>query len=233
MKNHILLALIILLCGCSQPFSEYYHDKTAEQGLSKFIIDDNIQPEVRQGTSDPEADTVKMLEDNYGLLGYSAFFAPKLDDSQAIEQAKKVKASVVLLYSKHKDTSTGVQPIYLNKGGVIYTSSQADGYNQTASYWVKNKPPVLGIGVKELTPEQRKQSGSNNGMCIAYVIKQSPAFKAQIINGDILINIDNKEINDNQSFKSAQDSKAGKTITILLIRDGKKIVKKVKLNPEP
>ena len=57
--------------------------------------------------------TFKMFENGYALIGYSDFYGRKIDDSQAIEQGKKVKASIVIVYSKFKDTISGATPLIL------------------------------------------------------------------------------------------------------------------------
>ena len=85
----------------------------------------------------------------------------------------------------------------------------------------------------QLTPEQRQKIGSNNGLVITAVVKQSPAYLADILNSNILVKIDNTEVYDKSSFESAIRRNDGKKVSVLLIRDGKEISKEVKLNPRP
>jgi len=52
-----------------------------------------------------------MLENSYVLLGFSSFNAPHINQNQAIEQAKKVHAETVIVYSKYTHTLSGVTPV--------------------------------------------------------------------------------------------------------------------------
>lgn len=231
-KKHLFITLGIVLSGCAQLYSQYYTDNTGGKDISKIAEVATTGPELRKG-NDVNAETIKMLEDGYLLLGSSNFYGQKIDESQAIEQAKKVKASIVIIYSKHKDTIYESTPPLLLLFGGIYTQTNIDRFDQSATYWAKRKPAILGILPVELTPEARKKAGSNKGILIGTVVKQTPAYSAEIINGDVLRKIDNTEINDVPSFTSLIHQKAGNKVTILLTRDGKEIVKEVKLNPAP
>ena len=70
-------------------------------------------------------------------------------------------------------------------------------------------------------------------MLVDGILKQSPAFRADIVNGDILIKINNTEIYDQSTLESTLKTNAEKKVSILLIRDGKEIVKEVVLNSVP
>ncbi len=48
--------------------------------------------------NDLEVDCQQMLEDGYDLVGYSSFNAANVGERGALNQAKKVHASVVILY---------------------------------------------------------------------------------------------------------------------------------------
>src|SRR5262245_36116984 len=88
-----------LLQGCATPFAKHYHDQTGGIDLSKLphVILPTGEPQVHRG-GNPENDGLRMLEDNYGLIGYSSFNAGNVNENGAITQAKKVNASVIILY---------------------------------------------------------------------------------------------------------------------------------------
>ena len=207
--------------------------------------------------NDVKSDSFRMWENGYVLLGNSSFYGSQVSEDQAIKQAKKVKASVVIVYSKFKDTVSGAIPLSLpdiktSTTNIYGSSGFATGYTTTygtettympyvvdrfdqgATYWAKRKyPPVLGVHAKELPPELRQKIGSNKGMLVDGILKQSPAFRADIVNGDILIKINNTEIYDQSTLESTLKTNAEKKVSILLIRDGKEIVKEVVLNSVP
>ncbi len=102
-------------------------------------------------------------------------------------------------------------------------------YEYFATYWIKGKPAVFGAYFKDLTPEIRRQIGSNKGALVTAVVKGSPAFEADIFKGDVLKKVGNIAIFDKDSLRNACDKYAGKETDILIIREGKELHKTVKL----
>jgi hypothetical protein len=59
-----------------------------------------------------------MVEDGYRLKGVSNFNGPEQGPKGALDQARKVGAAVVIVYSKHTETISGVTPLtMLNRPG--------------------------------------------------------------------------------------------------------------------
>jgi hypothetical protein len=264
MKKLFLVIFAMLLAGCAQGFSQYYHDSTKGIDVAPYIEGTTADPQLMAG-NDVKSDGLRMVENGYVLLGYSDFYGPKINENKAVEQAKKVKATVVIVYSKFKDTVSGASPLVLpdtktsttnvtasafGSGGyatgygtgttttygtkTTYIPYSIDRFDQGATYWAKRKyPPILGAYGKDLPPELRQRIGSNKGLLVDVVVKDSPAYRADIVNGDILRKINNTEIYDESTLGSAVKANAEKKVSILLIRDGKEIVKEVMLNPVP
>ncbi|NOU01701.1 MAG: Do family serine endopeptidase [Gallionella sp.] len=84
----------------------------------------------------------------------------------------------------------------------------------------------IGLGVQELTPElvESFQLGATKGVLITEVIRNSPAEKAGIKVGDVLISIDDKAI---ESWRVMLNTISGfppdKNVHLKLLRDGKSI----------
>src|SRR5208337_4473772 len=112
-KLWLVLLGFFLIGGfaCARPYAQYYHDNMQGQDISILIFATG-EPTAFRG-NDPEVDNMKMVEDGYWMLGYSSFTGPQQHENQAIEQAKQLKASVVVIYSKYFDTKSGIQPIVL------------------------------------------------------------------------------------------------------------------------
>lgn len=262
MKNLLLIALGLLAISCAKPYTQYYTDTTKGRDITKYIEVSTTEPKFMRGNN-VESDALQMVENGYVLLGYSSFHGRKINENQAIEQAKKVNASMVIVYSKYLDTISGYTPLILpdtktsltNVTTSVYGSSgyatgygsgtttsygtktmympyNIDRFDQKATYWAKRKITVFGAFGPELTPELRQKIGSNKGILVAAVVKQSPAYHAEIINGDILKKINNIEI-DSSNYEFTLKQNAGKKVTIILIRDGKELTKEVMLNPFP
>ncbi len=137
----VVFGLLALLQGCAAPFAQFYYDQTGGADLSKLpsVVLPTGEPQVYRG-SDQEQDALKMFEDNYNLVGYSSFNAGNVDENGAITQAKKVNASVVILYSKYTGSVSGSVPLTLpdtrssstSLSGSAYGSSGYTSYSGTA-----------------------------------------------------------------------------------------------------
>lgn len=136
-KLMVVFGLVALLQGCATPFAQFYYDQTGGADLSKLpsVVLPTGEPQVYRG-SDQEQDALKMFEDNYNIVGYSSFNAGNVDENGAITQAKKVNASVVILYSKYTGSVSGSVPLTLPDTRTSSTtlSGSAYGSGGYASY---------------------------------------------------------------------------------------------------
>jgi PDZ domain len=264
----ILLLLCLLGLGCAKPYSQFYKDETNgfDVTTSPGIELPEGEPKVMYSNFDNvKSDEITMAENGYLRLGNSSFNAKHLGEYGAIAQAKKVHASVVILYSKYTDTASGSVPITTpdtqtstsNYSGNVYGSGGGYGsysgtgttttygskttyfpynvrrFDQAATYWIRVKINKVKFGIVpiDLTPEARQESGSNRGMLILAVIKGTPAFQADIINGDILRKVGEIEINSRDSYEEAVEKYAGTETQVVVWRKGNEIKKDIKLKP--
>lgn len=102
--------------------------------------------------------------------------------------------------------------------------------NYLATYWVKRSDPTFGTFLSELTDEERQKISSNKGMRVVAVVKNSPAFFADIFRGDILRQIGEIEIYDQQRFIEALRMYKEKTVEVTVNQNGFNIIKLVTLN---
>jgi serine protease Do len=90
----------------------------------------------------------------------------------------------------------------------------------------------IGVTIQELTPELAQQFGlkKSKGALVSDVAKESPAAKAGIIRGDIIIEFNGKEVKDVSSLRNlVSQSKAGSDITLKLLRGGKEMTVQVNI----
>ncbi len=88
----------------------------------------------------------------------------------------------------------------------------------------------LGVQIQEVTDDLAKSFGlpKAEGALVASVEKDSPAQKAGIQRGDVILKLDGRDIRDEHELPAlVADEAIGKTITINVIRDGKPIVTQV------
>jgi serine protease Do len=100
-------------------------------------------------------------------------------------------------------------------------SYQIDRYDQSASFWVKTKPPRLGILPRELTPEERNLYQRNRGLVVRGVMKESPAFFADFLRGDVILRIGDDDVYDRSTYFSALDKYQGREVVITYLRAGR------------
>lgn len=96
--------------------------------------------------------------------------------------------------------------------------------------WVKLKPPIFGVHTLELTPELRQKIGSNKGVIVSAVIRNSPAWSADILNGDIITRIGDIEIIDVKTCSKVITDYAGKKVTVEFFRNAQKLTKEITFN---
>lgn len=256
-----IAAVIILVQGCATPYSQFYFSRTGGMDITKdpTVIVTNEEPKLFRG-SDKKKDVLAMRENGYKMVGYSSFNASNVDQNGAIAQAKKVHASVVLIYSQYRNTVSGVMPLtlpdiqtsttslygnaYHSGGGsanysgsattttygskTTYIPYSVNRYNYLATYWVKRKFR-LGVFVIDLTPEIKKEVQSNKGALVIAVVKGSPAFQSDILEGDVLKSIDHTEIYDARGLSNIVAKYEGQNVVITIYRSGKLLRKEVQL----
>ena len=94
----------------------------------------------------------------------------------------------------------------------------------------------IGAGVQELTPELRAsfKLDDTKGVLITEVISNSPAEKAGVMPGDILLSINNKAINDwNAMLETVTNLPPGKAVPMELVRDGSEKLLQVNIGKRP
>jgi len=110
-----------------------------------------------------------------------------------------------------------------------YIPYNVNRYDYFASYWVKSKPGVLGVIIKNMTDEQRKEVGGNKGVAIQTVVVNSPAYRADFLKGDILRTFANTDLYDYRDAVELIKQHAGEKVDITYMRDGKEFTKSVQL----
>jgi len=110
-----------------------------------------------------------------------------------------------------------------------YVEQNVEYFDYSASYWAKAKPPVFGVNVRALDDASRTRLGTNKGVQVRVVIKNSPAYDADILRGDILMSFNKVEVRDPDHFFALVDRARGKTVPVLLDRDGQQLKKDVTL----
>lgn len=125
----MIFAVTSLLAGCANPYAQFYTDQTGGVDLStaETVILSNAPPTVYAG-SDPKVDYQTMLQNGYGMVGYSYFNAAQASESQLLAQARKVRAEMVLTYSEYTNTVSGAVPLTLPNTQTSHTTMSGTAY---------------------------------------------------------------------------------------------------------
>jgi len=259
----VIALVLVLLCSCVNPYSTFYTDRLGgrkTEQIPEFVSSDG-NPRLYSG-SDVEADSLRMIEEGFDLIGYSCFSASTAKSDDAKSHAEDVGAQVVLVYSKYSHTDTGTSIVSVPNPPVrstTYASGSAfgsggfstfygsattttsggystytmpysiDRYDFGATYWIKKRPPVLGVTCRDLSENERKQWARNRGAVVIAVIKRSPAHVADVLRGDVILRIGGYEISDSFDLIDQLDRQQGNQVDVELLRDGRSLTKRVSL----
>lgn len=163
------------------------------------------------------------------------------------EYTNTVSGSIPLTTPKTETSTSNIQGSAYGSGGYTNFSGTATTttnttqttyipyntrrYDFMATYWVKMKPPSLGLYVEDLLPETRRAIGSNKGVFITTVVNDSPAFMADILAGDIVKAINGNEVIDSEDFMELISLFRGQQVSIDVLRGDETVTKDVQLRP--
>jgi serine protease Do len=94
----------------------------------------------------------------------------------------------------------------------------------------------LGVRIQEVTPDIAESLGLKDatGAMVAGVNSGGPADKAKIQNGDIILKFNNEDVKDMRALpRIVADSQVGKSVPVVLWRDGKQVTVEATLAEKP
>jgi serine protease Do len=92
-----------------------------------------------------------------------------------------------------------------------------NNFNQTGKF----ERPYLGVSYRMITKDIAAINNLTEGAYVQEVISGSPADKAGIKPGDVIVELDNQQLNDqNQLSTIIAKKKVGDTVSVKLVRDG-------------
>lgn len=94
----------------------------------------------------------------------------------------------------------------------------------------------LGVTIQDLTPElaQKFGIGIQKGVLVSDITKNSPAQRAGILRGDIILEFDGKEVSDVATLKNmVAQSKIGSSVSIKVLRQNKELTLKAIIKELP
>lgn len=136
-------------------------------------------------------------------------------------------------YSAAAAASSATTPGSVSTSQIPYS---IDRNNAVATYWVKldKSRQRLGALTDALSDDLRHKLQRNTGIIVNAVIDGTPAFRANVLKGDIILKINGEDVIDVASFQKDQLTRfADQTIILGILREDKPVEIKVHLNPNP
>jgi serine protease Do len=122
---------------------------------------------------------------------------------------------------------TSVKLGILRKGQPLTLSAEVgelpaqEEHHATAADEAMRVPNILGLGLRELTPDEKRITELKMGLLLAYVAPNSPASMAGLRPGDVIFTVNQQPVNTLDDFKSILTSiKPGMTVPVLMVRRG-------------
>jgi hypothetical protein len=250
------LVLCALLSGCQNPWKDFYQgnqlpEEAPANGAPECIntsnFDATIQEYARNGYIP------------FGQSSFNGGNNVTLSQLQAFGESIKADVILYASGNQTTTQSSMVLPQY-NPGSQQTTYLSGYGSNGTsfhgtantyssgtysstvvpvaiirrdylAVYLKKNwNKTVLGILRSPVTPEQAKQVGSNSALHVDVVLRRSPAFEADVYEGDIILEANGRKIPVTEDeFGEFLERNKGKLVEFLIYRNGARITKKIQL----
>ncbi|MFC5474643.1 PDZ domain-containing protein [Paraherbaspirillum soli] len=250
MRLVLTAIMCIVLTGCASGYQQFYKPYVDARTLTDVhLLGAGEKPQIMSST-DLQRDVKIAASKGYRPIGASSFNGQMESEQAVIKQATAVGAVLVLVSSKFTESRTITTPLFLPNNQTTYSSGSVYGaygsanysgssttygttvvpitrqqqrYDQTAVYFVKStKKPRFGLLVSDLPLELRSKYERNTGAIINVVIEESPAFLANVLPGDILVEFnDTLIINAKHATDLMQSapSKGGKCV-LKVIRNG-------------
>jgi hypothetical protein len=244
----ILTALV--LSGCASGYQQFYRPASADWK----VVRSTDEPVVSRSSGRPQEDVGTMFEAGYGLVGTAAFVGALQDRAGAVAQAKKVGANRVVIGNTYRNTQSGVTPITTPTTTTAYTSGSVrpygggygasysgmttiygsettyipysvDQYEQYALFFAPLQRKGLGLMVYMPTDEAKRLAGTNKGHQVTHVRRDSPAYRADILPGDLLVTFGGRDLIEPKDFITAVTASYGRDIDVVMYRGSVRIVK--------
>ena len=223
----IVLIFFIYSCATVNPYAQFYkenpnfpHEEAYPTENVQIIRAENV-----------ENISLDLYTQGYDLIGVSGFNGEQEDESSAIAHAKMVGAEIVVLSREFAQTQLTTSGYYGNAFWAVPIQEEILRFEQSASYF--RKVPFsgkLGIRTSNLNINQKKELETNTGVFIKVVILDTPADKAGLIPGDVILKINNQRVNNNDSLDDILASLNSSSLDLEIIRKNKIRVLKINLN---
>ncbi|MBT6963828.1 MAG: PDZ domain-containing protein [Lentimicrobiaceae bacterium] len=224
----ISVVFVPLLTNCTNGYIEFYKDFGVKDGR----LNNNSNPEI-YGTSSKNIneDIQKVRRNKYYTIGNSFFMGPSGSTNDITKAAKEKGADLVLYFEEYRDSTTSNTSMSVPDSQTSYHSgsvSSSGGYGTysgtSTTYGTRQVPisithhyydfgavffrkypnkPRIGFGSNSCTDQQKKQIQKNQCWYIQIIFNDSPAYRQNLMEGDIFISINGHDVYDQSTYDMA------------------------------
>lgn len=115
---------------------------------------------------------------------------------------------------------------------VLFYAPEAAGGEWLATYYVRFQLP-FGATFRDLNAEERTAAGGSGGVAIGSVVANTPASRANLLGGDIVLKFDGRAFADRGEFQNLLKTHAGRPVTLTIQRNGESLDRVVRLGVMP
>jgi len=112
-----------------------------------------------------------------------------------------------------------------------YVPQTVNRYQFGAAYLVKRRYQLGIAESRELSDHERQELQTNRGIYVETIVDGTPAYISDILPGDVITAVDGSGIGGLANFSELISARAGRTVELTIIRQGKTISKSVSLLP--
>jgi len=224
----------IWLTGCVNPYTQFYRGKPNGQAVYGYVPP--TEPLQIYGSQNFEADILTLESHGYSPIGYSAFNANagKVSDSQLRAQAKTLGAGIVLTSSQYTNTVSGTfaSSTATARGAVAFAMPYSIRRNDFSAVYLVKTRPHFGVMYGTIDAATRNRLQTNAGVLIRVVVDGSPAARADIFAGDIVLTADGQRVDGVEPFNQYMKAHLGQQVVMGIDRNGTQLQKSVTLLAE-
>ncbi|MCX7241266.1 MAG: PDZ domain-containing protein [Burkholderiales bacterium] len=250
MRRILAISVAALLTACANGFQQFYKPYADTKTMPDVeLLAEGATPAIYR-SADLKRDVSIARSRGYVLVGESSLNGQIQSEAALVAQAKTVRATMVLLATKFTNTQTVTVPLFLPNNQTTYSSGTVNGtygsanyngtsttygttvvpltsqqqrFDQDALFFVKSTRKYrVGIFYDGLSPELRARYERNTGIVIMEVMEGSPAFAANVMQGDVVLEINGTAVVDRTQFQVALTNASAKEgpLTFKILRNG-------------
>lgn len=215
MNRIVLLCLTLFLHACANPYAKFYNGMQDARTSPGYVQSAGELQIVR--TDDSDRDAKALAAKGYFVIGESNFSAATIPFSeyQMREMAGRIGAQVVLI--SQKDSATASAALRFTIPDTTF-----------GAVFMALRKYRFGAVVEPLDEETRRNLGVNFGVRVIAVVEGSPADRAGILPGDILLKIEADDVMSASALQQSIDRHEG-LVSVELMRAKSRIEKRVEL----